>query len=210
MIEEKRLLKMMDKAYKSGGYLLVNGEKGIELVKEGEWRFGLNRDKVSAKIKAKLVEHMDFLPEIRAAWMVRPDGVQTMDMMTALQECGAWVPKMTLQVQETDICFGSLVIYQNEGTGVCAAIPSSWLLCAGENNVLVDTLAGICYKSEEGESACGVCATKRTEATTERALKLNAVLLALEKTKLVGADAGEQAREQLDLLAEEDADDAEE
>lgn len=210
MIEEKRLLKMMDKAYKSGGYLLVNGDKGIELVKEGEWRFGLNRDKVSAKIKAKLVEHMDFLPEIRAAWMVRPDGVQTMDMATALQECGAWVPQRQLPVLQTELSFGSLVIYQSEALGVCAAIPSSWLLCAGENNVLVDTEHGLCYKSEEGESACGVCVTKRTEATTERALKIHTVLLALEKTKLVGADAPEQARDQLDLLAEEDADDAEE
>ena len=210
MIEEKRLLKLMDKAYKAGGYLLVNGERGIELVKEGEWRFGLDKNRVSARIKAKLVEHMDFLPEDAAAWMVRPDGAQTMDLGTALMECGGWVPKRQLAMQETDLCFGSLVIYQNEETGVCAAIPSSWLVCAGENNVLVDTVAGICYKSEEGESACGVCATKRTENTTERAMKLSAVLLALEKTKLVGANAGEQAKEQLDLLEEEECGDAEE
>ena len=74
----------------------------------------------------------------------------------------------------------------------------------------VDTEHGLCYKSEEGESACGVCATKRTSTMTERALKLQAVLLALEKAKLVGADAAEEARAQLDLLGGEGDEDAEE
>ena len=210
MIEEKRLLKMMDKAYKAGGYLLVTGERGVELMKEGEWRFGLDRDKVTAKLKAKLVEHMDFLALDRGAWMVRPDGAQSMDMVTALQQCGAWVPQRELPMQQTEVSFCGMVIYQNEATGVCAAIPSAWLLCAGETNVKVDTEHGLCYKSEEGESACGVCATKRTSTMTERALKLQAVLLALEKAKLVGADAAEEARAQLDLLGGEGDEDAEE
>lgn len=210
MIDEKKLLKLMDKAYKAGGYLLVTGERGIELVRDGEWRFGLDKNKVTARIKAKLVEHMDFLPVDQAAWMVRPDGAQSMDMITALQECDAWVPQMKLPMLVTEVSYGGLIVYQNEETGVCAGIPAPWLLCAGSTNVLVDTARGLCYKSEEGESACGVCVTKRTEATTERGLKIRAALLALEKVRLVGAAASIENREQLDLLEETEDDDAEE
>ena len=209
-MDEKHLLKLMDRAYKSGGYLLIVGERGVELICDGMWRFGLDNDKVSTKIKAKLVEHMDFLPTETGAWQVWPDGAQSADMAVALQIAAAWVPQRELQVLQTSMHSGDLWIYQNEGTKVCAGIPSGWLLAAGPENIYVDTVKGICYCESEGVSASGKCATKRTEMGTESALKLAAVLRAMETVRLVGANAAEELAGQEDFLkgtegSEEDA-----
>lgn len=195
-MDEKHLLKLMDRAYKSGGYLLIVGERGIELICDGMWRFGLDNDKVSAKIKAKLVEHMDFLPTETGAWQVWPDGAQSADMAVALQIAAAWVPQRKLQVQLTAVEYQGMVIYQNEETKVCAAILKTWLLTAGLEDLQVDTAAGLVFCESEGVSATGVCATKRQEANTESALRLNAVLRALEKVRLVGATAVEEMAQQ--------------
>ena len=203
-MDEKHLLKLMDRAYKSGGYLLIVGERGIELICDGMWRFGVDRDKVSAKLKAKLVEHMDFLPTEREAWYVRPDGAQSAEMAVALQTAAAWIAQRRLPVLQTNVRYGALVIYQNEETKVCAALPTSWLLAAGEENLLVDTVAGICYCESEGVSASGVCATKRTENNTERGLKLTAVLRAMEQVRLVGADAAEELIGQQSILGQDE------
>lgn len=202
MIEEKGLLRQMDRAYKSGGYLIVTGERGVELVWDGCWRFGLNWDKVTAKLKAKMVEHLDFLPAKGECWIARPDGAQRMDMATALQLCGAWVPQEEMRMLGTDVSFGEMVIYQNEQNGACAAIPARWLFCAGEKNVCVDLKHGLCSKSEEGESACGVCMTKHTEFTTERGRRMHDMLIALERAKLCGADEAMEEDEQLELEGE--------
>ncbi len=209
MIDEKHLLKLMDKAYKGGGYILVNGARGIELLCEDAWRFGIDNDKVSAKIKAKLVEHMDFLPTAEGAWKIYPDGAQSMDRGTALAEAGAWVPQRKLEMQRTDLSYSGMVIYQNEKTGVCAAIPSTWLLTAGEVNVMVDTEHGLCYKEEAGESACGRCVTKRTETATEVGLRIAVVLKALETIRIVGAKTKAEIADQVDLLQGEGEEDEE-
>lgn len=210
-MDEKHLLKMMDRAYKMGGYLLIVGNRGIELVCDGAWRFGLNHDKVSAKIKAKLVEHMDFLPEGGQAWFVRPDGAQSADMAVALSMAAAWVPQRRLPVQLTAVEYQGMVIYQNEGTKVCAAIPTTWLLTAGMEDLQVDTAAGLVFCESEGVSASGVCATKRQAANTESALRLNAVLRALEKVRLVGATAAEEMAQQESMWNKErSGEDAEE
>ena len=202
MIEEKHLLKLMDRALKSGGYQLICGDRGIELQKEEEWRFGIDYDKVTSRIKGKLVEHMDFLPE-DGAWMVYADGAQQMDMTTALMNCGILVPQRQLKMLRTNVTVGGLVIYQNEDNLICAALPASWLLCAGEENVLVDTGKGICYKSEEGCSAAGRCLTKRTDYGTEYIHRIARILEALERVRMVGAESAEQDPEQEDLLAED-------
>lgn len=202
MIEEKHLLKLMDRALKSGGYQLVCGDRGIELQKEEEWRFGIDYDKVTSRIKGKLVEHMDFLPE-DGAWMVYADGAQQMEMTTALMHCGVLVPQRQLRMLRTSVTVGGMVIYQNEDNLVCAALPTSWLLCAGEENVLVDTEHGICYKSEEGCSAAGRCLTKRTDYGTEASHRIARILEALERVRMVGAESVDAEPEQEDLLAED-------
>lgn len=199
-MDEKHLLKLMDKAYKSGGYLLICGERGVELCCREAWRFGIDKDKVTAKLKAKLVEHMDFLPTEHGAWWVRPDGAQYAEMTVALQEAAAWIPMRMLPVLQTAITYGGLVFYQNEKTKVCAAIPSSWLLTAGQTGISVDTAAGLCYCEEEGVSASGICVTKRTETATDNGLKLRAVLKALEQVRIVGACVEEELAGQQDLM----------
>ncbi len=199
MIEEKGLLRQMDRAYKSGGYLIVTRERGIELVWEGCWRFGLNWDKVTAKVKAKMVEHLDFLPAVGECWEARPDGAQRMDMVTALQLCGAWVPQEEMRMLETDVSFGDLVVYQNEESGTCAAVPARWLLCTGQKGVCVDLARGLCSKSEEGKSACGVCVTKHTEFATERGRRMRDMLIALERVALCGVAQRPEEEEQMEL-----------
>ena len=202
MIEEKKLLKRMEEAYKSGGYILINREGSVELIYQDNWYFKLTGDKITAKLKAKLVEHMDFLPVREGAWKVLPDGAQSMEMSVAEEETGAWRPMEQVEMLPTALSYGATLIYQNEKDGVCAAVPNKWLTCVGINCVNVDLQNGICCKEEAGELACGVCATMDVTRSTTNALRLRHILEALRKVRMVGKEQEEELNGQIDALEE--------
>ena len=207
MIDEKKLLKLMDKAVKAGGYQLVIGARGIEILYEEEWKIGLDNDKITSKIKGKIVEHMDFLPT-DGAWMVYADGAQKMEIGTALMKCGALLPQRTLDMLQTSLNLGGMVVYQNEMTKVCAAVPTWWVTLTGSTGVKIDTQHGFCYKTEEGESAIARCMTKRVETGTEYGRRIAVILEALERVRMVGAESVAELPGQEDMLTE-GADDGE-
>lgn len=207
MIDEKKLLKLMDKAVKAGGYQLVIGARGIEILYEEDWKIGLDNDKITSRIKGKIVEHMDFLPT-DGAWMVYADGAQKMEIATALMKCGAMLPQRTLPMLQTNLSLGGMIIYQNEVTKRCAAVPAWWVTLTGSTGVKIDTEHGFCYKTEEGESAIARCMTKRVETGTEYGRRIAVILEALERVRMVGAESAAKLPGQEDMLTE-GADDGE-
>lgn len=207
MIDEKKLLKLMDKAVKAGGYQLVIGARGIEILYEKDWKIGLDNDKITSRIKGKIVEHMDFLPN-EGAWMVYANGAQKMEISTALMNCGAMMPQRELPMLQTTLSLGGMVVYQNEKTNVCAAVPTWWVALAGSTGVNIDTEHGFCYKTEEGESAIARCMTKRVETGTEYGRRIAVTLEALERVRMVGAESAAELPGQEDMLTE-GADDGE-
>lgn len=201
MIDEKKMLKLMDKAVKAGGYQIVLGARGIEILYEDEWKIGLDNDKITSRIKGKIVEHMDFLPT-EGAWMVSAAGAQKMEISTALMKCGAMLPQRKLDMLQTSLSLGGMIVYQNETTKVCAAVPAWWVTLTGSTGVKIDTQHGLCYKTEEGESAIARCMTKRIETGTEYGRRIAVILEALERVRMVGAENAEQLPGQEDMLAE--------
>jgi hypothetical protein len=124
LINESGLIRAIKRAYKNGGYSVVNQRATVAIYTEN-WYIQTSRALLSNKVLAAIVEHMGMIPEADAPMSVQKDmDPQLIMKEVATGEMDHWRNgERNEEVTMVPVIMQGFQIYQQPGGGACWGVP---------------------------------------------------------------------------------------
>lgn len=128
LINEAGLIRAIKRAYKHGGYTVVNHGDAISIYAQ-TWYIQINRALVTNKVLAAIVEHMGMIPEVGAPTSVMKDEEPQLVLAeVATDDMAHWRSgQRGEEVTMVPVIMQGYQIFQPPGGGACWGLPLLFL-----------------------------------------------------------------------------------
>ena len=112
VIDDSVLVKLINKAFKKGGYTVYRSEENVLSISGDDWLVEINWERVPDKVIGLVAQHMRALPEIGEAFTIQKGADQT--VISAMAPGFPEAPKNGPLITATLLTYSGLVVWQSE------------------------------------------------------------------------------------------------